>query len=237
MTRTAERKALSIIVASILFAVYTVFIIYLGLYAYGNPDPYHCFYIDGLDTPGTSKANAKDLAEDRGIEVRTGYPIDMAHLFQTWFIWGFWDKMLQISIIAVFLPMQFMSKTRHVHVQKIAFFILQALSILSFLIWFTVGFFWRFSRAGRVASGDKLERVAGVTDQAWQDSLEKAVSADGYQIKSGAFMAIYLGLMLVLTIIVVTFSSVTATLCCCLGGKNKKNDDSMEKTVYLPGGL
>ena len=81
LTRTAGRKAISIIVASIVFAVYTVFVIYLGLYAYGNPDPNHCFYIDGLDTSGTSRANAIDLAIDRGIEVRTGYPIDMAHLF------------------------------------------------------------------------------------------------------------------------------------------------------------
>ena len=83
---------------------YIVFVIYLGLYAYDNPDPENCFYIDGLDKTTPTKLEAINLAIDRGIPIPTGYPVDMAHMFQSWFIWGFWDKMYQITIIAVFLP-------------------------------------------------------------------------------------------------------------------------------------
>lgn len=220
---------MTIIIASFLFAFYAVFVVYLGLYAYGNPDPAHCYFIDGLDTTGTTRANAVTLAEDRGIEVKPGFPIDMAHLFRCWFIWGFWDKMFQISIFAVFLPLSQWNNLRWKRLQTITFLIFQTLAILSFLIWFIVGFFWRFSRAGRVASGDKLERMAGTTDSEWSDSLDAAVSADGYQFKSGKFMAVYLSTSFILSVIMVTFGSVTATLCCCLRSVNDKAAANSEK--------
>ena len=54
MTETPTRKVMSIITVSIFVSVYAVFVIYLGLYAYGNPDPFHCFYVDSMDTTTTT---------------------------------------------------------------------------------------------------------------------------------------------------------------------------------------
>ena len=79
-------------VFGILVILYTVLVIYLGIFSYGNPDPVHCYYIDGLDTTGLSKAAVSTLAIERNIPVRTGYPIDVAHLFRSWFLWGFWGS-------------------------------------------------------------------------------------------------------------------------------------------------
>ena len=120
------------------------------------------------------------LAKDREIPVKTGYPVDMAHLFQTWFLWGFWDKIFQISIIAIFLPIALVNKTENARFQRIVFYIFQAISFLSFFSWIVIGLFWRFSKGGRVASGDKLERMAGISDEVWNQAVEGAKAADGY---------------------------------------------------------
>ena len=62
-----------------------------------------CYYIYGVDTPGNTQQNVNIIAEDRGIRVKPGYPVDMAHLFHVWFLWGFWDKIFQLSILALAL--------------------------------------------------------------------------------------------------------------------------------------
>ena len=35
------------------------------------------------------------------------------------------------------------------------------------LVWLAFGAIWRFSKAGSVASGDKLERLYGTSDEVW----------------------------------------------------------------------
>ena len=44
---------------AVFFAIYTVYVIYIGLYAYRSQDPQHCFYIEDLDTPGVTKFNVE----------------------------------------------------------------------------------------------------------------------------------------------------------------------------------
>ena len=169
MTNTTCRKVVTFTSLAVFVAIYAVYVIYTGLYAYGNPDPLHCYYIDELDTPGKTKANVSAIANDRDITIKAGYPVDMAHLFRTWFLWGFWDKIFQITIIVVFVPMLVcLKKSDDFKLHRVLFYIFQALSCTSSLIWLILGFFWRFSRGGRVASGDKLEKVAGVSDEQWQ---------------------------------------------------------------------
>ena len=217
LTKTTCRKVVTFTSLAVLFTVYAVFVVYLGLFAYGNPDPNHCFYVDGLDTPAKSKQSVMILAGDRDIRVKTGYPIDMAHIFRTWFLWGFWDKIFQISIIAIFLPMALMNKSENAGLRRWLFYIFQTLSTGSFIAWFVIGFFWRFSRGGRVASGDKLERVAGTSDEVWKLAVEGAKAADGYQLKSGLFMEVFMFIFLISTSALVIFGSVLATLSCCYG--------------------
>ena len=95
-----------------LFAIYAVYVIYIGLNAYSEKDPDHCFYIDGVETPGTTSQNVRQSAEELGIAVKAGYPIDMAHIFHVWFLWGFWDKIFQLSFIAPALTIWACSATK-----------------------------------------------------------------------------------------------------------------------------
>lgn len=145
---------------SVLSILYAIFVIYQGIYAYANPDPAHCYYIDGLDTPSLTRDGAETLAKERGIAIRQGYPVDMAHLFRTWFMWGFWGSITQLAILAIFIPLYCLKKGSQ-EVQKYVFYVMQGLSCCVASLWFVFGFFWRFSRGGRVASGEKLVRPAG----------------------------------------------------------------------------
>jgi len=125
------------------------------MYTYGNPDPRHCYYIDGLDTTGLSKAAVVTMAEERGIQISTGYPVDVAHLFRIWFMWGFWGSILQITLLAIYLPLGCTVTKKEIQsVLWISGSILQTLSCCSGAIWFLLGFFWRFSRGGRTAAGE-----------------------------------------------------------------------------------
>lgn len=91
----------------------------------------------------------------------------MAHLFRTWFMWGFWGSVFQLSILAAAIPLCFLFK-QQVPILNIVSVILEAVSCCSSAAWFILGFFWRFSRAGRVTSGEKLERLADVSSENWK---------------------------------------------------------------------
>jgi len=53
------------------------------------------------------------LANDLKIEIKEGYPVDMAKLFRTWFMWGFWGSILQILIIVAAVPIFTLVKKEH----------------------------------------------------------------------------------------------------------------------------
>ena len=65
---------------------------------------------------------------------------------------------MQIAIIGVFVPV-FRFVETNIDIYKMVALIMQGLMTCSTIIWFLVGFFWRYSKGGRVASGDKLEKV------------------------------------------------------------------------------
>ena len=108
----------------------------------------------------------------------------MAKLFRAWFMWGFWTSMLQVILIVVFLPLYFLCKNSLSVIEMVSG-VLQACLCCSNVAWFILGFFWRFSRAGRVASGEKMVRLANLTDEQWKLQREAAAEIDGYQMKSG----------------------------------------------------
>ena len=147
----------------------------------------------------------------------------MAHLYRTWFLWGFWDKIFQLTIIVVFLPFLLSNKKRQAGERSlltIVFWVLQTISCLSSLSWLVLGFIWRFSRGGRVTSGDKLERLAGTSDDQWALSVEKASAADGYQIRSGKVMAILLYIVVIAIFAFVFFGSLILIISWCSGSSN-----------------
>ena len=86
-----------------------------------------------------------------------------------------------------------------------------------------LGFFWRFSRGGRVASGDKLERVAGTSDEQWALSVESAAAADGYQIRSGCVMATLLHIVVIAFFAFVFLGSLLMVISCSFSS-SRDND-------------
>ena len=90
----------------------------------------------------------------------------------------------------------------NIDIYKMIALFMQGLMCCSTISWFLLGFLWRYSRGGRIASGDKLMKVAGVTDEEWNNSKKQIAEADGYQLNSGRFMSTYL--LLVLSILLMS---------------------------------
>ena len=95
----------------IVVILYAMLVVYLGVFGYANPDPMNCYYVEGIETPTTTKAAAEAAAKEKGIEVKHGYPIDMGHLFRSWFLWGFWTHIIGLIIQLVFVPMFFFARS------------------------------------------------------------------------------------------------------------------------------
>ena len=210
------------VVVSVGLAVHIVELIYFWRYGYSNPDPQSCFYVEGLETTGKTRLEATTKAIDVQVTVPTGYPIDMAHLFRIWFIWGFWDKIYQTI---AFLPVLYLHLTnkRVSLAPKVALGILVSLSMLNLAVWIIIGLFWRFSKAGRVTSGEYLSRAEGTSDTLWQESLQGASKTDGYQLSGGKFMLIYLGILALSLILLLVGVSLTLLIYCCLRANDKKS--------------
>lgn len=133
-------------------------VVYLGVYGYANPDPEHVFFVDGVETPGVTKEAVEQMAKDKSVEVKAGYPVDMAHLFRAWFIWGFWSHIVGLIIQLVFVPMFFLCRVSSA-VPLLTYMALQGINCCNMILWFLMGFFWRFSRAGRITSGEKIDKT------------------------------------------------------------------------------
>ena len=57
----------SISILSITVIVYAVVMIYFGVFAYGNPDPAECFFVDGVEQTKRSRQAIIDQAASLGV--------------------------------------------------------------------------------------------------------------------------------------------------------------------------
>ena len=185
--------------------LYVIFMAFLAVYGWKNPDPANCFFIDGLDAPALTKELITEQAAAKGVAVRPGYPIDMGHLFRSWFVWGFWGSIFTVAILAAAIPLHIymVEKRNMIHLSSA---LCLAISLCNSSAWFILGLFWRFSQAGRVAAGEKLNKSAA-------DWLT-ASKALGYQINGGKFMSVYIWLILTIFLIAIIFGSVYAVILC-----------------------
>ena len=69
MAETSSGKIVFFSLVAMVIIAFNVLIVFLGIYAYGNPDPLHCYYIKGVDTTAIDRNSALILAEDRAIPV------------------------------------------------------------------------------------------------------------------------------------------------------------------------
>ena len=89
-----------------------------------------------------------------------------------------------------------------------------------------LGLIWRYTEGGKIASGDKLERLTGILDEDWKEGVKAASKIDGYQVKSGTFMQVSL-ITLVTTIVLI---SLTWFFLSCYRNCNDKNYQRSDKS-------
>lgn len=92
-------KIVGIVIATVVAGLFFTLTVYLGIYAYSNPDPNNCWVIKDLDTAATTKAGIIKKGVDMGVTPTEGYPLEMHKIYLAWFRWGFWTK------IALFVMM------------------------------------------------------------------------------------------------------------------------------------
>ena len=90
-------------ISSIILTVFTILTIYLRYYGYSSPDPAACWIIRGVNQASLSKAEAIKKAEDAGISIPAGYPVDMHKVFASWCIWGFWQNVTFVVLGALWI--------------------------------------------------------------------------------------------------------------------------------------
>ena len=206
---------MTISAAGVAAVVYLIFFIYLGVYGFANPDPAHAYFIDGVNKPALTREAAISLAAENNVTVRTGYPVDMGHMFRTWFLWGFWASAFTIAFyVAAILSYIFGKEGKSFSLIKIIGGIIYAVTCCNTAAWFLLGFFWRFSKAGRICSGERLERPESGDIN---EFLKSQSEADGYQIKGGKFMSVFLWLVIVLVLVSIAVLSVLAADSCMVG--------------------
>jgi hypothetical protein len=184
---TTTHKIFAGICAAAVIGVFVTITVYLGIYAYNNPDTGSCWVVKGLDAPQLTKDGAIAKSAQLGVSITEGYPVEMHHLFRAWFTWGFWSKIYLVVTSILFQSMnKCIGKT-----SSVLGAISCGLYLTNGLIWLIFGAIWRYSAAGKTAAGDNLERPDGLTDEVWENSMEKSRRDNGYQFASGTFMHIY----------------------------------------------
>lgn len=207
--------------------LYSIFTIYMAVYGYGGPDPKNCFYVDGVDSTAITREAAIGTATAAGVQVKAGYPINMAHLFRGWFLWGFWTSLYTIAVLGAVIPLHIYMPSKRSLVNLLGL-ILMGISVLNSIIWYLAGFFWRFSRAGGVAAGAFIERPAGLDSAAWKAQLRTVQESNGYQLGAGKFMSVFLWIILTIVLLGIAGASVAAVLMCV------KSDAKLPKQEETP---
>ena len=130
--------------------------IYCGYYAYANPDPEHCYYVIGVDKVNQSVDAMRDAANEKGVTLRKGYPFDVASLFRTYFVWGFWNIVAQL-VVVITSTLIYQCRPDLALFQLFSF---TAAIMCSNLFHFFLGILWRFSKVGKTVSGEFLAKEA-----------------------------------------------------------------------------
>ena len=70
----AGAKNCGYLLGLIFWVAYGILLVYLGIYAYKNPDPKACWVVRDLHTTATTKQEVIARANAMGIVVTEGYP-------------------------------------------------------------------------------------------------------------------------------------------------------------------
>lgn len=173
---TTGQKAVAIVGGTVVVGLFATATVFTGIYAFNNPDPDRCWVIRDLESTARTKAEAIATANAVGIEIPEGYPVDMAGIYVTWFLWGFYAKVAIASLMVVAAGVYMAAEQAGIITAGISC----GLYLSNMIVWLAAGGIWRFSKAGITASGDRLEREQGVTDEEWAAQRESARVRQGY---------------------------------------------------------
>lgn len=122
-------------------------VVYLGVYAYNNPDPENCWWVEGATTTTLAVQAGQ---EDVSVNVHT--------VFVAWFTWGFWNSIAPCLIAPVVLIFQCLSPKFGMAVGGF----LGCANCVSGLVWFIMGCVWRWGAMGTTAT--EIEFADDITD-------------------------------------------------------------------------
>lgn len=111
-----------------------------------------------------------------GVDIVDGYPMEMHKVYIVWFLWGFWAQVAFLTATVLNASLFWFKQPVGVMTGSLSC----GLYCTNTFVWLAFGGIWRFSKAGVVAAGDKLERLYGTTDAQWAKSLEAAQVSNGY---------------------------------------------------------
>ena len=159
-------------------AVPIIFMVYLGIYAFNNPDQ-EAWY--GLDTDGKGALFA---SEDAGLTGRATELVDIHARFVTWFLWGFIQTLVLPLSATILVGLGMLI---HPSLGSFCSGLLGCGMSCGGLAWWITGIVWRFRSDGAYATGDVVPEGKDL------DAWEAEISADDslFQYKSGKFMFIY----------------------------------------------
>lgn len=219
-------KMVAIACTTFIVFIFGLITILLAVYGYKNPDSEECWVVLGLDAPAPSKTAIEIKAATMGVPITEGYPVNMAKVYRTWFIWGFWSK-IYLVVMALFFGglSNFLGKFGQI-VGNIAC----GLYAVHGLVWIVVGAVWRYSNDGSVAAGDFLERQDAVSDESWAAGIEASRKTNGFQYSSGTFIHLYVvGVCGMITLSIVV-SIILSTATCMLDPSDEKAAEEIEET-------
>lgn len=96
----------------------------------------------------------------------------MHSIYITWFLWGFWSK---IILITMGLISQLVSYYSSKNVARVISILSLVLYTTNGAIWLAFGSIYRWSQPGQVAAGDKLK-----VEMSSYEAIDEAVETSGY---------------------------------------------------------
>lgn len=162
--------------------------VYLGIYAFNNPDPASCFYVEGVTTASADQSTVEALAVSAGIT--DAVAVNAHTVFVSWFVWGFWTCIAPCLAIPLFIL------TACMQMQTLTMALSGLLSCgvgCSQLFWIIFGSIWRFGGMGAACTRDAIAPMTeGADAKAYQTSVDAQIKSQGLQVQSGAFMKTWL---------------------------------------------
>lgn len=184
----------------------------MGIFAFNNPDPNSVWIVRDFESAERTRDAVIAGAGASGVDITEGYPVEMHKLFSAWFAWGFWACLTYAILFIGFGAIT--AAVPKVGATLVS--VITGLFCTNSIVWLVCGFVWRFSKAGSIAAGDKLEKDPNVADKVWKQQLQASSENNGFQLAGGNFMYVYLTAMIIL-FSVITFGFVVGcmVLCCC----------------------